>query len=324
MQASLGRAEIFPSILATIGSTPVVRIQRLAPPHVQMYVKIESFNPSGSIKDRMAVAVLIDAKRRGVLQPGQAVVEATSGNTGIAMAMVCAALGHPFLAFISDKSTVERQKLIRAYGGKVILTPAAAGASGRVDAAEEYAQRNGAFLARQYENPANPQSHRDTTGAEILTAFANTPLHWLVCGWGTGGTLTGAAEALKAGRPQVRIVAAEPSRAAVLQGAQWAPHGIPGWTPNFMPRTFNRDLVDQAVSVSDDEARKWASALARTEGILCGISSGGSFAAALTVAKKYALAGDTILAVLPDTGERYLSTLECECEHVAGCKCATS
>lgn len=300
---------IYSSILETVGNTPIVKIQRLAPEHVEICAKIEAFNPSGSLKDRMAHAILLDARRRGLLQASQTVAEATSGNTGIALAMVCATMGHPFVAFMGDNNTIERTKLIRSFGGRVVLVPAAAGATARVQAAEEYAARTGAFLARQYQNPVNPGCHRDTTGREIVEAFAGRALDWFVSGWGTGGTLTGVAEMLKKERPDTKIVAAEPASAPMLQSGSWSPHEILGWAPNFLPSTLNRALLDQVISVSDDEARHWAGALAKSEGILCGISSGGAFAAALAIARTRAAVGDVILTIFPDTGERYLSTM---------------
>jgi cysteine synthase A len=298
---------IYQNILETIGRTPIVRINRLAPKGVDMYVKVEAFNPMSSVKDRLAVAIILDAEAKGTLKPGQAVVEATSGNTGIALAMVCAAKGYPFIAFMSDSFSVERRKLMRALGAKVILTPAAERATGMLKRAEDYAQKHGAFLARQFENEANPAYHRSTTGPEILQDFAGKRLNWFVTGWGTGGTLTGAGEMLKLARPEVKIVATEPAGASMLSGKEWQPHKIQGWTPNLIPAVLNPKVVDQIVPVTDVQARDTARALSQQEGIFCGISSGGTFAAALEVAKQ-AKSGDVILAMLPDTGERYLST----------------
>ena len=300
---------IHASILDTVGRTPIVRINRLAPPGVTMYVKIEAFNPMSSVKDRLALAIILDAEARGVLKPGQMVVEATSGNTGIALAMVCAAKGYPFVAFMTETFSVERRKLMRALGAKVILTPAAERGSGMVKIAEAFARKHGAFLARQFENPANPAYHRSTTGAEILQDFAGRRLDWFVTGWGTGGTLTGAGEMLRLARPEVRIVATEPAGASLLGGAEWKPHKIQGWTPDFVPAVLNRDVAQRIVPVDDLAARDTARLLAQQEGIFCGLSSGGTFAAALEVAKHHAQPGDVILAMLPDTGERYLSTI---------------
>ena len=298
---------IHDTILGTIGRTPVVRIQRLAPSHVEMYVKCEAFNPLSSVKDRLAIAIIDDAERRGTLKPNQTVVEATSGNTGIALAMVCAVRGHPFVAVMSDSFSVERRKLMRFLGARLILTPAAERGSGMVRKAEELAARHGWFLARQFENPANPEYHRNTTGPEILRDFAGRRLDYWVTGYGTGGTLTGAGEMLKLARPDVRIVVTEPAGAALLSGREWQPHKIQGWTPDFVPAVLERGLADEILPVTDEEARDAARDLARREGIFCGISSGGTFAAAHQVAER-ADPGSVILAMLPDTGERYLST----------------
>ena len=298
---------IHDSILGTIGDTPVVRLNRLAPKHVELYVKVEAFNPAGSVKDRLALAIILDAEQRGTLKPGQTVVEATSGNTGVALAAVCAARGYPFVAVMSDSFSVERRKLIRAYGGKVLLTPAAARGTGMVKVAEELARKHGWFLARQFENPANPAYHRQTTAAEILRDFAGRRLDYFVSGWGTGGTLTGVGEVLKVARPEVKVIGAEPAVAALLAGKEWASHKIQGWTPDFVPAVLNPKVVDQLVTVDDTVARDTARALAQQEGIFTGISSGGTLAAALDVAKN-APEGSVLLAMLPDTGERYLST----------------
>jgi cysteine synthase A len=299
---------IYNNILETIGRTPVVRINRLAPRGIDMYVKVESFNPMASVKDRLAVAIILDAEAKGTLKPGQTVVEATSGNTGIALAMVCAAKGYPFIAFMSDSFSIERRKLMRGLGAKVILVPAAERATGMLKRAEDYAKKHNAFLARQFENEANPAYHRSTTGPEILQDFAGKRLDYFVTGWGTGGTLTGAGEMLKLARPDVKIIATEPEGAALLSGKEWQPHKIQGWTPNLIPAVLNKQVADQVVPVNDIVARDTARALATQEGIFCGLSSGGTFAAALEVAKK-AKSGDVILAMLPDTGERYLSTI---------------
>jgi cysteine synthase len=299
---------IYDSILGTIGKTPVVRIQRLAPKHVTVYVKCEFFNPLASVKDRLAIAIIEDAERTGELRPGQTVVEATSGNTGIALAMVCAAKGHPFVAIMTETFSIERRKIMRLLGAKVILSPAAERGSGMVRKAEELAQRHGWFLARQFENEANPAYHRNTTGPEILQDFVGRRLDFFVTGWGTGGTLTGAGEMIRLARPEVQIIAAEPAGASLLGGRPWAPHKIQGWTPDFVPKVLKREVPHRIVTVADTEAVQSARALARSEGIFCGISSGGTFAAALKVAAE-AAQGAVILAMLPDTGERYLSTV---------------
>ncbi len=298
---------IYDSILGTIGRTPVVRVNRLAPQHVTMYVKCEFFNPLHSVKDRLALAIIEDAERRGVLKPGQTVVEATSGNTGIGLAMVCAAKGYPFVAVMVETFSIERRKIMRALGARVILTPAAERGSGMVRKAAELAEKHGWFPARQFENEANPAYHRNTTGPEILIDFASRRLDYFVSGWGTGGTLTGAGQMIKLARPEVQIIATEPESAALLSGKPFAPHKIQGWTPDFIPAVLDRTVADRIVLVSDTEAMETARALARNEGIFCGISCGGTFAAALKVAHE-APEGAVILAMLPDTGERYLST----------------
>jgi cysteine synthase A len=298
---------IYDSILDTIGNTPIVRIHRLAPKHVTLYAKVEAFNPAGSVKDRLAYAIIIDAEQRGVLKPGQTVVEATSGNTGVALAAVCAARGYPFVAVMSDSFSIERRKLMRAYGAKVVLTPAAERGSGMVRRAKELADKHGWFLASQFDNPANPAYHRNTTAPEILRDFAGKRLDYFVTGWGTGGTLTGVGEVLKVARPEVKIIASEPTGAALLSGKEWQPHKIQGWTPDFIPAVLNRSLADQILLIDDVLARDTARDLAQKEGIFVGISAGATLAAALQVAKD-APEGAVLLAMLPDTGERYLST----------------
>jgi cysteine synthase A len=298
---------IYESILDTIGNTPVVKLQRLAPKNVQIYVKVEAFNPAGSVKDRLALAIILDAEKRGALKPGQTVVEATSGNTGVALAAVCAARGYPFVAVMSETFSVERRKLIRAYGGKVLLTPAAERGTGMVRKANELAQKHGWFLANQFDNPANPAYHRNTTAPEILRDFAGRRLDYFVSGWGTGGTITGVGEVLKLARPEVKIIATEPAGAALLSGKEWQPHKIQGWTPDFLPGVLNREIAERIVLVDDVLSRDTSRALAQQEGIFVGISAGATLAAALEVAKD-APEGSVLLAMLPDTGERYLST----------------
>jgi cysteine synthase A len=298
---------IHDNILGTIGRTPIVRIQRLAPSHAAMFVKCEFFNPLASVKDRLAIAVIEHAERTGALKSGQTVVEATSGNTGIALAMVCAVKGYPFVATMAETFSVERRKIIRMLGGTVILTPAAERGMGMVRKAEELAKKHGWFLARQFENEANPAYHRSTTGPEILSDFAGKRLDYFVTGWGTGGTLTGAGQMIRLARPDVQIIATEPAGAALLSGKPFTPHKIQGWTPDFLPAVLDRTVPHRVLPVTDAEAIETARALARSEGIFCGISSGGTFAAARKVADE-APKGSVILAMLPDTGERYLST----------------
>ena len=298
---------IYNNILETIGKTPIVRLNRMGPDHVELYVKVESFNPLASVKDRLAFAIINDAEKRGLLQPEQTVIEATSGNTGIALAMVCAAKGYQFVAVMADSFSIERRKIMRGLGAKVILTPAAERGSGMVRKAEELAEKHGWLLARQFENEANPEYHRNTTGPEILSDFAGRRLDYWVTGYGTGGTMTGAGEVLKAARPDLQIIATEPAAASLLSGADWAPHKIQGWTPDFIPDVLNREIFDELLTVTDDRAIEVSRELAAKEGIFTGISSGATLATALDVAEK-ASEGTVILAMLPDTGERYLST----------------
>jgi len=298
---------IYNNILETIGKTPIVRLNKMGPDNVDLYVKVESFNPLSSVKDRLAIAIITDAEERGILKPGQVVVEATSGNTGIALAMVCAAKGHQFVAIMADSFSVERRQIMRGLGAKVILTPAAERGTGMVRKAEELAEKHGWFLTRQFENEANPAYHRNSTGPEILSDFAGRRLDYWVTGYGTGGTMTGAGEILKAARPNIKIVATEPAAASLLSGADWAPHKIQGWTPDFIPDVLSRDVFDELLPVSDEQAIEVSRELAAKEGIFAGISSGATLAAALQTAEK-ADDGSVILAMLPDTGERYLST----------------
>lgn len=298
---------IYDNILDTIGHTPIVKLHRLPPAHVSLYVKVEAFNPGGSVKDRLALAIVLDAEAKGLLKPGDTIVEATSGNTGVALAMVAAARGYKFVATMVETFSIERRKLMRAFGAKVILTPAAERGSGMVRKAEELAQQHGWFLARQFANPANPAYHRSTTAAEILRDFAGRRLDHFVSGWGTGGTLTGVGEVLRVARPDVRITATEPAGAALLQGQEWKPHKIQGWTPDFVPEVLNREVYDEVLSVEDSDAIAVSRRLAAEEGIFTGISGGGTVATALRVAET-ATPGSVILAMLPDTGERYFST----------------
>ena len=298
---------IHDSILDTIGNTPIVKLHRIAPKHVTLYAKVEAFNPGGSVKDRLALAIVLDAEQKGLLKPGDTIVEATSGNTGVALAMVAAARGYKFVATMAETFSIERRKLMRAYGAKVILTPAAERGSGMVRKAKELAEQHGWFLASQFANPANPAYHRQTTAPEILRDFAGKRLDYFVTGWGTGGTLTGVGEVLKVARPETRIIATEPAGASLLKGDEWKPHKIQGWTPDFVPDVLNREVYDQLLSASDDEAIATSRRLAAEEGIFVGISAGATVATALKVAES-AAAGSVLLAMLPDTGERYFST----------------
>lgn len=298
---------IYNTILDTIGSTPVVRINKLAPDGIEMYVKVEAFNPLGSVKDRLAIGIIEDAERKSLLKPGQTVVEATSGNTGISLAMVCAVKGYPFVSVMAESFSIERRKLIRALGARLVLTPAAERGTGMVRVAKALAKKHGWFLTEQFDNPANPDYHRNTTGPEIIQDFVGRRLDYFVSGYGTGGTISGAGEIIKLARPDCKVIATEPAGAALLSGEEWTPHKIQGWTPDFIPGVLDRQVIDEVLTVTDDEAIESARALATDEGIFCGISSGGTFAAALKVAERVG-PGTVILAMLPDTGERYLST----------------
>ena len=317
----------FSSILETVGNTPVVRINKLAPQGVDLYVKIEAFNPLGSVKDRLALGVIEDAEKTGKLKPGQTVVEATSGNTGIGLAMVCAAKGYPLVVTMAESFSIERRRLMRFLGAKVVLTPPALGATGMVKMARELAEKNGWFLTRQFENEANADFHSRTTAKEIVKDFKGERLDYWVTGFGTGGTLKGVARVLEKERPETQVVLAEPADAAmVTSGTQqernddgtpasrhpsWKPHPIQGWSPDFIPKLTGDALeakyVDRVITIAGPDAMKASRELAQKEGIFVGTSAGGSFAAALEVAKG-AEKGSVILCMLPDTGERYLST----------------
>jgi cysteine synthase A len=317
----------FANILGTVGNTPVVRINKLAPAGVELHVKIEAFNPLGSVKDRLALGIIEDAERRGTLKPGQTVVEATSGNTGIGLAMVCAQKGYPLVVTMAESFSVERRKLMRFLGAKVILTPAPEGATGMVRKANELAAKHGWFLTRQFENEANADYHSTTTAAEILADFKGQALDYWVSGIGTGGTLKGVGRVLAKESPRTRVVVAEPAEAPLLTSKQpqprnadgspasrhpaWKPHPIQGWSPDFIPKlagdAVDMGLVSRVVTVPNADAMRWSRELAQKEGIFVGVSAGGTFAAALAVANDVKK-GSIILAMLPDTGERYLST----------------
>jgi cysteine synthase A len=298
---------IYNNILETIGNTPVIKINKLAPAGVEMYVKAEAFNPMSSVKDRLALGIILDAEKKGLLKPGQTVIEATSGNTGIALAMVCAVRGYPFVSVMAESFSIERRRLMRFLGATVVLTPPAERATGMVKVTEALAAKHGWFMTQQFENEANPAYHRNTTGPEILDDFAGRRLDYFVSGYGTGGTITGAGQMIRMARPDVKIISTEPAVASLLEGQEWQPHKIQGWTPDFIPEVLDRKIAHENLPVTDEEAIGASQDLAVKEGIFCGISSGGTFAAALKIAER-AEPGTVILAMLPDTGERYLST----------------
>jgi len=317
----------FDNIVQTVGDTPIVKINQLAPDHVTMWAKLEAFNPLSSVKDRLAMGIIEAAEASGELKPGQTVIEATSGNTGIGLAMVCAAKGYPFVSVMVETFSVERRKLMRFLGAQVVLTPKEAKGMGMVAKARELAEANGWFMARQFENPANANVHERTTAREIMAAFEGERLDYFVSGYGTGGTITGVARVLRAERPETKIITTEPDTAALLSDGRaqertadgaasgshpaWSPHMIQGWTPDFIPlvaqEAIDNGYIDEVVPVSAEVSFATAQALAQKEGIFCGISCGATFAAALEVAKR-ADPGSVILCTLPDTGERYLST----------------
>jgi cysteine synthase A len=318
---------LYGSILETVGHTPVVRINRLAPGHVNLYAKVEAFNPLGSVKDRLALGVIEAAEKSGALKPGQTVIEATSGNTGIGLAMVCAAKGYPLVVTMAEAFSVERRRLMRFLGAKVVLTPSALRATGMVEKTKELAETHGWFFTRQFENEANPDMHSRTTAREIIDDFAGQRLDYWVTGYGTGGTLKGVARVLRQERPDTKIVVCEPSDAALLASHEpqarnpdgtpsathpaWKPHPMQGWTPDFVPKlagdAVDAHLIDETLTVTGPEALANSKALATKEGIFVGITAGATFAGALKIAEK-APAGANILCMLPDTGERYLST----------------
>jgi cysteine synthase len=322
-----GRGRLYDSIVDTVGDTPCVRINRLAPEHVRLYAKAEFFNPAASVKDRLALNIIEEAERRGTLRPGQTVVEATSGNTGIGLAMVCAAKGYPLVVTMADSFSIERRQLMRFLGAKVVLTPRAQKGFGMYMKAKELADQNGWFLARQFETEANADIHESTTAREILADFAGERLDYFVTGYGTGGTVAGVGRVLRKERPQVKIVLSEPANAQLVgsgtpqerapDGApavshpSFEPHPIQGWTPDFIPlvlqEAIDEGYYDDLIPVAGDVAMRWARQLAAREGIFTGVSGGATFAVAMQVAER-AEPGSVILCMLPDTGERYLST----------------
>ena len=327
IRTTKGRGMLYDSILDTVGDTPVVRINNLAPSGVRVYVKVESFNPAASIKDRLALNIIEAAERAGTLKPGQTVVEATSGNTGIGLAMVCAQKGYPLVVTMADSFSVERRRLMRMLGAKVVLTPRALKGTGMYMKAAELAEKHGWFLARQFETSANADIHEATTAREIIGDFAGDRLDYVVTGYGTGGTVTGLARVLRRERPETRIILTEPANAQLVgSGVQqprgeggapaashpsFEPHPIQGWTPDFIPNVLQECLdsggYDELIPVKGADGVAWAKKLAQREGILTGISGGATFAVAMGVAER-AEPGSVILVMLPDTGERYLTT----------------
>lgn len=327
VRTTAGRGRLFDSVLDTIGDTPCIRVNNLAPKGVRIYVKAEAFNPASSVKDRLAVNIIEAAERAGTLKPGQTVVEATSGNTGIGLAMVCAQKGYPLVVTMADSFSIERRKLMRMLGAKVVLTPRAQKGFGMYQKAVELAKANGWFLAHQFETPANAEIHEATTAREILADFKGERLDWFVTGYGTGGTLAGVARVLRVERPETKIVLCEPANAQLVGSGTaqarepdgspavshpaFEPHLIQGWTPDFIPlvlqEALDKKYFNERVAIAGPEGVKWARALAQKEGIFTGISGGSTFAVAMQVAGK-AAPGSVILAMLPDTGERYLST----------------
>ena len=327
IRTTSGRGRLFDSILDTVGDTPAIRINNVGVPGVTLYVKAEFFNPAASVKDRLALNIIEDGERSGALKPGQTVVEATSGNTGIGLAMVCAQKGYPLVVTMADSFSIERRKLMRMLGAKVVLTPRAQKGFGMYKKAVELAEANGWFLAHQFETTANAAIHEATTGREIINDFAGSRLDYFVTGYGTGGTVVGVARVLRRERPQTKIVLAEPANAQLVgsgrvqeRGADgspavshpaFEPHPIQGWTPDFIPNVLqeaiDHGLYDTLVSIAGAEGMKWAKALAQKEGIFTGVSGGATFAVARQVAET-APAGSVILCMLPDTGERYMTT----------------
>jgi cysteine synthase A len=322
-----GRGRLYDSILDTVGDTPVIRINRIAPKGVTVYVKAEAFNPAASVKDRLALNIIEAAEREGKLKPGQTVVEATSGNTGIGLAMVCAAKGYPLVVTMADSFSVERRRLMRFLGAKVVLTPRALKGFGMYSKAQELAEKNGWFLASQFETKANADIHETTTAREIINDFKGQRLDYFVSGYGTGGTVAGVGRVLRKERPETKIILSEPTNAALLSSGKpqertasgspagshpaFEPHPIQGWTPDFIPlvlqEALDKKFYDELIPVPGTEGIAWSKRLAAEEGIFTGISGGATFAVAMRIAEK-APKGSVILAVLPDTGERYLST----------------
>lgn len=322
-----GQGRLYESVVDTIGNTPSIRVNNLPPDHVELYVKAEFFNPLGSVKDRLAISIIEEAERSGELKPGQTVVEATSGNTGIGLAMVCAAKGYPLVVTMADSFSIERRKLMRFLGAKVVLTPRTAKGFGMYQKAKELADANGWFLARQFETPANAKIHENTTAREILADFSGKTLDYWVTGYGTGGTVSGVARVLRKERPDTKIILSEPANAQLIGSGRaqsrnedgspaeshpaFEPHPIQGWTPDFIPlvlqESIDKAYYDELIPVPGPVGIEWSRKLAQKEGIFTGISGGSTFAIAMQIAEK-AKPGSTILCMLPDTGERYLSS----------------
>lgn len=327
IRTTKGRGRLFDSVVDTIGDTPCIRINNLAPDGVELYVKAEFFNPAASVKDRLAINIIEAAERNGTLKPGQTVVEATSGNTGIGLAMVCAQKGYPLVVTMADSFSIERRKLMRMLGAKVVLTPRAEKGIGMYKKAVELCEANGWFLAHQFETEANADIHESTTGNEIVGDFKGKRLDYFVTGYGTGGTLAGVGRVLRRERPETKIVLSEPANAALVSSGKgqergaggapasshpaWEPHPIQGWTPDFIPlvlqEALDKKYYDELIPVAGPLGVQWAQKLAREEGILTGISGGSTFAISMQIAEK-AEPGSVILCMLPDTGERYMTT----------------
>ena len=294
---------IYNDIIETIGKTPVVRINKMGPKDQNIFVKCEAFNPLASVKDRLAIAIISDAEKSGKLTPGQTVVEATSGNTGIALAMVCAARGYPFVATMVETFSIERRKIMKALGAKVILTPAEERGTGMVNRAKELAEKHGWFLADQFQNPANPDYHRKTTAVEIINDFKNNKLDYFVSGWGTGGTITGVGEVLKTERPDIKVIGVEPELAPLLSKDEWQPHKIQGWTPDFIPAILERGVIDEIVTVDDEASIETAKDLAKKEGIFCEPASAASIAGLIKhVNQGLDLRNKTIVCIITGNG----------------------
>ncbi len=322
-----GRGRLYESVVDTIGNTPCIRVNRLAPDHVRLYTKAEFFNPAASVKDRLAISIIEEAERRGDLKPGQTVVEATSGNTGIGLAMVCAAKGYPLVVTMADSFSIERRKLMRFLGAKVVLTPRAQKGFGMYQKAVELAEANGWFLARQFETADNAKVHENTTAREILADFEGEKLDYWVTGYGTGGTISGVGRVLRKERPDTKIILSEPANAALVSSgvaqdrddrnapavshSAFQPHPVQGWTPDFIPyvlqEALDKNFYDELIPIPGPEAIKWSNQLAQKEGIFTGVSGGATFGVAMQIAEK-AEPGSVILCMLPDTGERYLSS----------------